>query len=552
LSNRPSFRRRLVAAFAGLAAFAMAVPVTYAATQESALAIGPDLLPVTVSNNSGRSEAVYLYILGTDIRPGGGLGYVNAAGTFTRWPAGGLPPTPAPDVAIAGPGNGGNVTVRFPRFISGRMYFSFGQKLDFRLTPDGIVQPAPWAGGDPNRNILFDWSEFTYNDSGLWLNSSQVDQFAVPHAVSVTDANGVTTKTGELLNNGRTNVIDAIRNQPAFARSVVTRADGTVLRVLAPGKAMDAGLMDAAYLDSYINSAWNAYTGRTLTVVPRVAEPNRKFFGRTVGNNMVFTDSSGAQVATVAKPTTSNVWGCDGVFNAPNTPPFIEPEIKRTLCTALVRGTLGQFDVEPKLDANTFYKNSAPNHYSRIIHANMADGKAYGFAYDDVGGFESLVNSGNPRSAAIALTPFGAGGPTGPPTTSPPTTPPTTGDMIVSNWHNKCIDVPNWNFNDGQRLVVWDCHGGTNQRWEFVNGTLRTQNNKCMDVAWGSTANGAAIQIANCSGNPAQQFVLSGAGDLVNPQANKCVDIAGWNPNNDAVLHLWDCTGGANQKWHRG
>ncbi len=126
------------------------------------------------------------------------------------------------------------------------------------------------------------------------------------------------------------------------------------------------------------------------------------------------------------------------------------------------------------------------------------------------------------------------------------------GQAIVSNWHNKCIDVPNWNFNDGQRLIVWNCTGGTNQRWEFVNGTVRTQNNKCMDVAWGSRDNGAAIQIVTCNGNPAQQFVLSGAGDLVNPQSNKCVDIAGWNPNNDAVLQQWDCSGGANQKWRRG
>ncbi|SCF21053.1 Ricin-type beta-trefoil lectin domain-containing protein [Micromonospora purpureochromogenes] len=548
MTNRGSCRARLAAAIGALAALVLAVPVTLTATQTRALAVGPDLLPVAVANNTGRSEAVYLYILGTDIRPGGGLGYVNAAGAFTRWPAGGIPPTPAPDVSIAGPPNGGSVTVRFPRFISGRMYFSFGRKLDFRLTPDGVVQPAPWAAGDPNRDVLFDWSEFTYNDAGLWLNSSQVDQFAVPHAVSVTSGSGVTTKTGELLNDGRNNVINAVKAQPAFARSVVTRADGTVLRVLAPGKAMDAGLMDAAYLDSYLNSAWNAYTSRTLTVVPRTNEPNRRFFGRTVGSTMVFTDSSGAQVATVARPTTGNVWGCDGVFNAPNTPPFIEPEIKRTLCTALNRGTLGQFDTEPRLDAASFYKNSAPNHYSRIIHANMADGKAYGFAYDDVGGFESLVHSGDPRSAAITLTPFGAGGPTGP----PPTTPPATGDLVVSNWHQKCVDVPNWNFADGQRLIVWDCHGGTNQRWEFVNGTLRTQNNKCMDVAWGSTANGAAIQIATCSGNPAQQFVLTAAGDLVNPQANKCVDIAGWNPNNDALLQLWECTGGANQKWHRG
>ncbi len=130
--------------------------------------------------------------------------------------------------------------------------------------------------------------------------------------------------------------------------------------------------------------------------------------------------------------------------------------------------------------------------------------------------------------------------------------PPPPGNSIVSNWHNKCIDVPHGNFTDGQRLIVWNCTGGTNQKWEFVNGTVRTQNNKCMDVAGGSRDNGAAIQLATCNGNPAQQFVLNGAGDLVNPQADKCVDIAGWNPNNDAVLHLWQCSGGANQKWRRG
>ena len=71
-------------------------------------------------------------------------------------------------------------------------------------------------------------------------------------------------------------------------------------------------------------------------------------------------------------------------------------------------------------------------------------------------------------------------------------------------------------------------------------------------MAWGSTANGAVIQIVGCSGNPAQQFVLSAAGDLVNPQANKCVDIKDWNADDGARLQLWDCAGGANQKWRRG
>lgn len=507
-----------------------------------AQAIGPDLLPVTITNNSGRAEAVHLYVLGTDIRPGGRLGYVNRDGGFTPWAPGSNPPVPAPDVSIAGPANGGSVTIRVPRFISGRIYMSFGEKLKFFLTPDGLVQPAPWAAGDPNRDILFDWSEFTYNDAGLWLNSSQVDQFAVPHAVTVTGASGATKKTGELVNNGRENVINGIRNQPGWANTILTRADGTVLRVLAPGKAADAGLFSTTYLDGYINEAWNAYTSKTLTVVPFTDQPNIRYFGRTSGNVMNFTNSAGQHVASFTKPTSANVWGCDGALGAPNDQ--VVGPIARTLCAALHRSTLGRIDVQPGGGPADFYQGSVTNHYSRLIHQNMVDGKAYGFAFDDVQAQESLVHDGDPRSAGIILTPFGAGGP-GP-------GPGPAKSAVVSDWHGKCIDVPNWNFSDGQRLIVWNCTGGTNQAWEFTGGTLRTDNNKCMDVAWGSTANGAPIQLATCSGNGAQQFVLNAAGDLVNPQANKCVDIADWNPNNDAVLQLWDCGGGANQKWHRG
>jgi hypothetical protein len=504
-----------------------------------AQAVGPALLPFTITNNSGRGDAVYLYVLGTDLRPGGRLGYVNRDGGFTAWGAGTNPPSPAPDVSIAGPGNGGSVTVKVPRFISGRIYMSFGEKLKFFLTPDGLVQPAPWAAGDPNRNILFDWSEFTYNDAGLWLNSSQVDQFAVPHAVSVTGASGATKKTGELVGNGRNNVINGIRNQAGWAGSILTRSDGTVLRVLAPGKAADAGLFSTTYLDSYITQAWNAYVGKTLTVVPFTDQPNTRYFGRTSGNVMNFTNSAGARVASFNKPSSANVWGCDGALGAPNDQ--VVGPITRTLCAALHRSTLGTIDTQPGGGPADFYRGAITNHYSRLIHQNMVDGKAYGFAFDDVQAQESLVHDGDPRSAGITLTPFGAGGSNPAPTKS----------SVVSDWHGKCIDVPNGNYADGQRLIVWNCTGATNQKWEFTGGTLRTENNKCMDVAMGSTANGAPIQIATCSGNAAQQFVLGAAGDLVNPQAGKCVDIADWNPNNDAVLQMWDCAGSANQKWHR-
>ncbi|WP_433295869.1 beta-1,3-glucanase family protein [Actinoplanes sp. CA-030573] len=360
-----------------------------------------DTLPVTVSNKTGRNETVFLYVLGTNLKTGK-LGYVNAAGAFTNWTGGAAVPVPAPDVSI--PLTGASTTIKIPRGLSGRLYMSFGKKLDFRLSTDGLVQPAPWAGGDPNHDILFDWSEFTLDDGGLFLNSSQVDMFAVPHIVSVTGGNGAVLSTGELKAGGRQKVIDTIKGSPDFAKSVVTGADGTVLRVLAPGKAADAGLMSPTYLDSYINSAWSAYASKTLTVVPFGDRPDTKFFGRTAGNVMNFTDTSGNVVASFNKPSTANVWGCDGALGAPNDQ--VVGPIARTLCAALSRGTLGRLDTQPSGTGADFYQGDPANLYARAIHQNMVDGKAYAFAFDDVQNQESLVHDGDPRLASITMTPF--------------------------------------------------------------------------------------------------------------------------------------------------
>ncbi|PRY22765.1 beta-1,3-glucanase family protein [Pseudosporangium ferrugineum] len=362
-----------------------------------------DRLPVTITNKSGRSDAVHLYVLGVNLTTGK-LGWADAAGTFTPWSDGAAVPVPAPDASIPGPADGASTTIKMPKNLSGRIYMSFGDKLNFRLTSDGLVQPAPWAGGDPSRDILFDWTEFTFNDAGLWLNSSQVDMFAVPSVVSVRGGDGRTTRTGELKPGGRQKVIDAIKADPAYAPSIQTRSDGTVLRVLAPGKAEAAGLMSSTYLDPYIDLAWNAYTSKTLTVVPFGDRPDTKFFGRTSGNIMNFTDGTDKVVASFTKPSTGNVWGCDGTLSAPND--LVVGPIARTLCAAMQRTTLGTLDTQPSGKAADFYKGEPSNHYAKVIHDQMADGKAYAFAFDDVQNQESLVHSGDPRQAGIVISPF--------------------------------------------------------------------------------------------------------------------------------------------------
>jgi hypothetical protein len=386
----------------GLAVAAVAVPAAIAVIPTANAAAGPDLLPLTVANDSGRSEAVHLYVLGES---GGKLGYVSESGTFTPWTGGANPPAPAPDVSIAGPANGASKTIQVPKGLSGRMYMAFGDKLDFKISQDGgLVQPAPWAPGDASRDILFDWSEFTYNDSGVWLNSSQVDMFAVPHSVDVTGSDGRNLKTGELKPGGHDAVIDGLRANSEFAKLVQTRADGTVLRALAPGKGADAGGFDPNYLAGYIDEAWAAYAGADLTVKPFADQPAKVFTGRTSGDVMNFTDPTGAQVASFTKPSTANVWGCDGNLAAPND--LVVGPIARSLCAALFRGTLGTQPVEPGTDPSAFYRNEPVNAYGKLIHENMVDGKAYAFAFDDVAAQESLVHSGDPTAIGITLTPF--------------------------------------------------------------------------------------------------------------------------------------------------
>jgi streptogrisin C len=127
-----------------------------------------------------------------------------------------------------------------------------------------------------------------------------------------------------------------------------------------------------------------------------------------------------------------------------------------------------------------------------------------------------------------------------------------TGQAIISNMNNKCIDVPGANFSDGVLVQMYTCNGTNAQRWNHLNGQLQTSNGKCLDAAGGGTANNTPIQIVGCHDHPAQQFVFSAAGDLVNPVSNRCVDIRDWNGNDGAQLILYDCHGGANQKWRRG
>ncbi|WP_234538404.1 glycoside hydrolase family 64 protein [Streptomyces shenzhenensis] len=372
-------------------------------TPHPADAAVPATIPLKITNNSGRGDQVYIYDLGTQLSSGQ-QGWADAGGTFHAWPAGGTPPTPAPDASITGPAAGQSTTIQIPKF-SGRIYFSYGRKLDFRLTTGGLVQPAVQNPSDPNRDILFNWSEYTLNDSGLWINSTQVDMFSVPYAVGVQRSDGSTADTGHLKPGGYNGFFSALRGQGGgWPNLVQTRSDGTVLRALSPLYGVETGALPSTVMDDYVNRVWSKYSASTLTVTPFAGQPNTKYYGRVSGNVMNFTDSAGAVVTSFQKPDANSVFGCHNLLDAPNDQ--VRGPISRTLCAGFNRSTLLTSSNQPDTDPADFYQDPVTNQYARAIHAQMADGKAYAFAFDDVGNQESLVNDGNPRQAYLTLDPL--------------------------------------------------------------------------------------------------------------------------------------------------
>ncbi|WP_327039906.1 serine/threonine protein kinase [Micromonospora ureilytica] len=183
-------------------------------------------------------------------------------------------------------------------------------------------------------------------------------------------------------------------------------------------------------------------------------------------------------------------------------------------------------------------------------------------------GFQGLPLAGVPPSRPAGPPPSASAGPpspgagsgttTGPadPTRQPAAPPPSptqgstpAGKQISSFASDRCIDIPDGNAVAGARLQIWDCRRTAKQLWTFpADGTVRSMG-KCLDVAGHSIEDGAAVQLANCSGAASQRFTLNKAYDLVNTRADRCVDVLDSNPDNGARLQIWQCTGNANQKW---
>jgi len=300
------------------------------------------------------------------------------------------------DYGIALRGSG-DTTVSLPK-MSGRIYFAINKNLRLKVVTDGngkpaLQYPAGWVSDDPNHPILHDWIEFTHNDDGMFCNTTMVDMFSIPLALRL--AGTRTQTTGTLVDGGRDKIFDAVTAQQGFDKLLV--AGG--LRLVAPSHGIGSGLFSGSYYDAYIDDVWHRYTGRELAVTTDSAT----YTGTVADGVMSFTGGAKSP-APIAKPSTHDVLYCDGALHAPND--GVTGPVAAVLGAGFNRSTLLASAAQPTTDPSGFYQESVANHYAAAMHAHTADGKAYGFAFDDVAGFASYIQDGAPTALHVTLTPF--------------------------------------------------------------------------------------------------------------------------------------------------
>ncbi|MFI5991977.1 beta-1,3-glucanase family protein [Streptomyces sp. NPDC051362] len=394
--QRDLSRRKMLFALGGAAvavpAIAAVAPYALADTTDASTKAAAGSLPLTIVNNSGSFDnaSVHVYVVGNQdgrqvrVTQDGTLAPIsladNGADGFT-------------DYALTLSGSG-ETQLSLPH-MSGRIYVSLGEKLKFKAVADGdgnaaLQYPAGWVTSDPNYAVLHDCAEFTYNSAGMFCNTTMVDMFSVPMSIRLNGDKEQTT--GTVRDGGRAAAFAAVKGIEDFAPLVVDD-----VRIIAPGHGLDAGLFAKDYFAPYIDEVWSTYTGKGLTVTTNAGA----FTGRVRADKFTF---DGPAAVSFSKPSTRDVLFCDGNLAAPND--GTTGPVAAVLGAGFNRSTLLSNPAQPTTSAADFYRTDLTNHYAKAVHAATEDGKAYGFAFDDVADFASYIQDTAPTAIRLTLTAF--------------------------------------------------------------------------------------------------------------------------------------------------
>lgn len=119
----------------------------------------------------------------------------------------------------------------------------------------------------------------------------------------------------------------------------------------------------------------------------------------------------------------------------------------------------------------------------------------------------------------------------------------------------RCLDVPWGSSANGVGLQLYDCNRTIAQLlWNEPqsSGRIRILNGaKCIDIRGGVVASGTVVQTYQCNGTAAQKWTVRRDG-TIRPRANSslCLDAAGAGRANGTKVRLYSCNGTGAQRWY--
>jgi len=299
---------------------------------------------------------------------------------------------------------------------SGRGYVSIGSALDIPIWTTGYVGPAFMV--DTNYT-LFDFFEFFFDPTASTPNCnadlSPLDWVSIPMKLEITDASG-TTAGPVGFNVTRDVIFTDFSGDSTYKDLIITDPKGDQVRILAPGHGITNNLFSASYLDTYIDTVWTHYAvpGNTLTLNPSPVNSDIYTGSVNANDEFEFYDSSHSVASKISKPSSKDIFLCNGVFNGKGSGPAfqIDANIKNQVVSALNRGILPLAADGKLCKSSNFYVTTTDNGglyngFSNKLHKKSYDGLCYGFAYDDQCDQSSDVSVSNPDTFKVTLLSFG-------------------------------------------------------------------------------------------------------------------------------------------------
>jgi hypothetical protein len=281
------------------------------------------------------------------------------------------------------------------------------------VDPTGAISaPALGNPSDPNHKILYDFLEFTLNENNqLFSNTSQVDQYGIPMAVTVNPPDpNVTGGVGVLVDrndtfgttgNSFSTYLTSVGGTAAADFGILATEEGSTTidgvsypyRVLAPADLL--GLQPTNNLSMYFDSALTTlFTTSRSDLSLLVPNPNagqsgsnnmvnpldsglaNYTFTGTVANNLLqFTttiNQSMQETLTVMAPPSgmgsAMVFACNGVF-ADNVARFGAPDNTLKSLNSLLSNLLGNIENQVVSALNRGIANSSTMGYANTTYA---------------------------------------------------------------------------------------------------------------------------------------------------------------------------------------